>query len=201
MNDKLKQFTKPLTPDEIEWKIQSKTKSTPVKTIVVPYIDNRAVMNRLDSVFGSLEWKSSFEPKNYEVTTKSRDTVIHEKRIAMVCTLSIKNSDGEWVSKQDGADGTDIETFKGGISDSMKRCATQWGLGRELYDYPRVFVEGDIKFLDKDILAQLRSIDLKKDVIVLKQGNSQKAYSTVAETKAYQAKNKADYDAGIDPLS
>lgn len=28
-----------------------------------------------------------------------------------------------------------------------------------------------------------------------------KPYSTVAETKAYQAKNKADYDAGIDPLS
>lgn len=188
MNEKLKLFTKPLTPDEIEWKIQSKTKGASVKTIVVPYIDNRAVMNRLDSVFGSMEWKSSFEPKNYEVTTKTRDSITHEKRIAMVCTLSIKTESGEWVSKQDGADGTDIETFKGGISDAMKRCATQWGLGRELYDYPRVFVEGDIKFLDKDVLAQLRSIDLKKDVIVLKQGVSKKAYNE---------QNNKDFEEGV----
>lgn len=173
MNEKLKLFTKPLTPDEIEWKIQSKTKGASVKTIVVPYIDNRAVMNRLDSVFGSTEWKSAFQ----------------EFGGGVLCTLSIRNDDnGEWISKQDGADKTTIEPTKGGISDSMKRCATQWGLGRELYDYPRVFVEGEIKFIDKDVLAQLRSIDLKKDVIVLKQ---------VVSKKAYNEQNKKDFEEGV----
>jgi len=37
------------------------------------------------------------------------------------------------VTKWDGADNTDIESVKGGLSDSMKRAAVQWGMGRYLY--------------------------------------------------------------------
>lgn len=46
----MEDFIKPLQPHEIEWKIQSKTKTG--KTRVVPYIDARACFDRLDSCFG-----------------------------------------------------------------------------------------------------------------------------------------------------
>lgn len=41
----------------------------------------------------------------------------------------------------DGAEDSDIESVKGGLSDSMKRAAVQWGIGRVLYDLNTVWVE------------------------------------------------------------
>jgi hypothetical protein len=38
------------------------------------------------------------------------------------------------VTKWDGAENTDIEAVKGGLSGAMKRAAVQWGIGRYLYD-------------------------------------------------------------------
>jgi hypothetical protein len=34
----------------------------------------------------------------------------------------------------DGADDSQLEAVKGGLSESMKRAACQWGIGRYLYD-------------------------------------------------------------------
>jgi len=43
-----------------------------------------------------------------------------------------------WVTKSDGADDSSIESAKGGISDSLKRAAVQYGIGRYLY-HPSAF--------------------------------------------------------------
>ena len=50
-----------------------------------------------------------------------------------MCGISIKIGD-EWVCKWDGADETDIEKIKGGLSGAMKRAGVQWGIGRYLYN-------------------------------------------------------------------
>ena len=47
----------------------------------------------------------------------------------------------EWITKYDGANDTKIESTKGGISDSMKRAAVQWGIGRYLYNLPGQWVK------------------------------------------------------------
>ena len=39
-----------------------------------------------------------------------------------------------WVWKQDIGVFSDIEGVKGSVSDSIKRAAVQWGVGRDLYD-------------------------------------------------------------------
>src|SRR5690606_38042070 len=39
----------------------------------------------------------------------------------------------EWVTKWDGAENTEKEAVKGGLSGAMKRAAVQWGIGRYLY--------------------------------------------------------------------
>lgn len=48
-------FRAPLTPDEIEWKIA--TNKAGQNATLVPYIDNRAVLNRLDKAFGPGGWQ------------------------------------------------------------------------------------------------------------------------------------------------
>lgn len=85
----------------------------------LPYVTARAIQDRLDAVCGPHNWKNEFRP--WEVGTPG-----------VLCGLSIKIGD-EWVTKWDGAEQTDIEAMKGGLSDAMKRAAVQWGLGRYLY--------------------------------------------------------------------
>jgi hypothetical protein len=49
-------------------------------------------------------------------------------------------TDGTWVTKIDGAEPTQIESIKGAYSDSFKRAAVKWGIGRYLYRLPLVWV-------------------------------------------------------------
>lgn len=117
-------------PANIEWRVQSQTKDKS-KVIVVPYLTNRAVMESFDAAFGPLGWKSSFQ----------------EVQDGFLCTLSVKDESGEWISRTDGAPRTDIEGLKGGVSGSMKRCAVQFGLGRSLYNYPKVMIQSTEKYI------------------------------------------------------
>ena len=43
-----------------------------------------------------------------------------------------------WISKSDGADDSNIEGAKGGLSDAFKRAAVKFGIGRYLY-HPAAF--------------------------------------------------------------
>jgi hypothetical protein len=122
---KLDILTAPLTPSEIEWRVQfSKQFSNKVR--VVPYITNRCVMDRFDAQFGWDMWEND----------------IQEIQNGFLCRISVFLGEKK-VTKTDGASKTDIEAEKGGISDSMKRCAVQYGLGRDLYKYPAIFIENN----------------------------------------------------------
>ena len=44
-----------------------------------------------------------------------------------------------WITKWDGAENTDVEGVKGGLSGAMKRAAVQWGIGRYLYGLEETF--------------------------------------------------------------
>ena len=155
MNEELK---KPMQPHEIEWRISSSRNG---KTTVVPYLQNRAVMERFDEAFTPSGWCNSFERWSDK---------------GVKCGISVLCDDSEWVTKFDGADDTAIEPTKGGFSDSMKRAAVQWGLGRDLYKYPRVFIEGEHKYipdwanemLDKLVEAYIAGKLEGRSVITLK---------------------------------
>ncbi|MBO0934175.1 Rad52/Rad22 family DNA repair protein [Fibrella aquatilis] len=130
----LEKLTLPIQPDEMEWRVQMQTKTG--KLIVVPYITNRCVMDRFDKQFGWQGWQNE----------------ISEIQGGFFCkiTVTIPGEEGKpatILSKMDGASRTDIEPVKGGISDAMKRCAVQFGLGRDLYNYPRVFIDTPDKFI------------------------------------------------------
>ena len=114
--NKLKDF---FEPNDIEWRLQQcgKTKEGKIWGMALAYVTNRAIMNRLDEVCGPENWKNEFKA--------APDGGI-------LCSISIKVGD-EWVTKWDGAENTDIEAVKGGLSSAMKRAAVQWGIGRYLY--------------------------------------------------------------------
>ena len=155
----------PITPQEIEWRVQSQTKDGQ-KLMILAYITSRCAMERLDAAFGVLGWKSEFK----EVTD------------GFLCTLSVRNDNGEWICKTDGAQRTDVEGLKGGVSGSLKRTAVQLGLGRSLYDFPKVMIQTTDKFIPSWALPLLDKLVEKingggqvRDVIVLKEEHSRPA--------------------------
>ena len=151
-------LTKPIQPDEIEWRVQNQTKDGQ-KLIIVPYITNRCVMDRFDEEFGFDKWCNEFR----------------EVKDGFICRITIITDSGN-VYKEDGAPSTNIEPTKGGISDSMKRAAVQFGLGRGLYKYPRVMIETTSKFIPNwvyprlaDMVKLINKGDFKRDIAILKE--------------------------------
>ncbi|UQN44854.1 Rad52/Rad22 family DNA repair protein [Agarivorans sp. B2Z047] len=109
---------------DIEWKPQTSgvTNDNRAWVLAVPYITNRAIQKRLDDVFGVMGWENNYRE-------------VASKKGGFLCGIKINHDDKE-VTKWDGAECTDIEPLKGGISNSMKRAAVQLGIGRYLYDLP-----------------------------------------------------------------
>ena len=161
-------FSDPLQPNQVEWKIQSWTKDKS-KTIVVPYIDARACYERFDECFGPMNWSTEFRETKAQKTTKEGPVW----ETGHICKLSVKVRE-DFVSREEGCSSTDIEPIKGGISGSFKRACHAFGLGRELYDYPRVMIGGEHRFISlehqqmlEDLTRQFNEGKLNKPVYVL----------------------------------
>lgn len=126
----LNKLLEPFAPEDIEWRVQ-RAGVTRGKgwAMVLAYVTNRAIQERLDEVVGPLNWKNEFSPAPGG---------------GVLCGISIykgaANLGDEWVTKYDGAENTQVEAVKGGLSSSMKRAAVQWGIGRYLYNLEVGFV-------------------------------------------------------------
>ena len=112
--------------DDVDWKPIAVSKKTG-KALAAAYVSNRAIMDRLDAVCGPENWKNEYQPGPGG---------------GVICGLSIRVGE-EWVTKWDGAENTDVEAVKGGLSSSMRRAAVQWGVGRYLYRIPNQWVPVD----------------------------------------------------------
>ena len=112
----------PFSPRDIEWRIsRCGAKNGKPYAFVLAYVTNRAIMDRLDSVVGGMHWENEFK---------------EGPNGGVLCGITI-DKNGKRVSKWDGAENTNIEAVKGGLSDAMKRAAVQWGIGRYLYRLPK----------------------------------------------------------------
>ncbi len=118
----------PFHADDIEWRIGSSGNSNgKVWARCFAYVTNRSVQQRLDDVCGPANWRVEFKEYNGG-----------KENHGALCGISIKCGE-EWVTKWDGANSTDVEPIKGGLSDAMKRAAVQWGIGRYLYQLKEGF--------------------------------------------------------------
>lgn len=112
-----------LRADEIECRI-GQIKENGLSLLL--YKDARCDMNILDETFGSMNWKR-------EHTRDNRN-----------CIVSVYDEEKkEWVSKEDTGTESNTEAEKGLASDSFKRACVNWGIGRELYTAPFIWVSAD----------------------------------------------------------
>lgn len=116
----LKDLQKPIT---YQWRVQSFSKYKPSATCVA-YIDARDVMDVLDEVCGPDQWQDDYKQVDGKLLAG----------IGIRCQVSDKG--WEWVWKWDTGSESNIEKEKGEISDSFKRAAVKWGVGRFLYSLP-----------------------------------------------------------------
>lgn len=132
------ELSAPFLDADVEWRIQHTTQDKS-RGLAVPYLQSRAIQSRLDDVVGPYNWKSEYKPW-HPVSSSNKTTA------SQLCGLAIFCSErNEWVQKWDGAENTDIEPVKGGISDSFKRAAVLWGIGRYLYSIGGAWVALEMK--------------------------------------------------------
>lgn len=118
---------RPFPAGAINWRLQrSGVNNGKAWGLAIAYLDSRAIMDRLDDVVGNCNWSDSYRELN--------------NGTGFICTLTL-HLGGTSISKEDGAQVTDIESIKGGISDALKRAAVKWGIGRYLYDLEETYVE------------------------------------------------------------
>lgn len=126
----------PFAAEDVEWRLQSagEKRDGGFWGKALAYITNRAIMERLDEVCGPENWKNEFKegPGGGIIAGIS----IRVRRDDLAVT-----SPTEWVTKWDGADNTQVEAVKGGLSGAMKRAGVQWGIGRYLYNLDEGWVE------------------------------------------------------------
>lgn len=123
----LKELTNPFPADRISIKVQTKPNENG-NSLCVAYIDARNVMDRLDSVVGG-EWSDI-----YRLAPSG----------GLECALTVCG-----VTRCDvGDDKNENETEKAGYSDSFKRAAVKFGVGRFLYDLPKMY--GKVKTVGKN---------------------------------------------------
>lgn len=124
-----RELAMPFAPQDLEWRLQQAFEQNE-RGLAVPYVTNRAIQDRLDDVVGVNNWHNDYKPWHG-----------NGKKESQVCGISIYFEGRGWVTKWDGAEDTDIEPVKGGLSDSMKRAAVHWGVGRVLYKMDAIWVD------------------------------------------------------------
>lgn len=116
-----------LTANEIEVRV-SRVTNAGVELLL--YKDARVDQNILDETVGAENWQCEY----------------YEHKNTLFCKVGIF-TDYErgpmWVWKSNAGAPSNMEAQKGEASDAFKRACFTWGIGRELYTAPRIFVYAD----------------------------------------------------------
>lgn len=113
-----------LRADELQIKCTD-TKFKGSATLLI-YKDARVDQKVLDETVTPMRWQKDYK----EIDGK------------IYCGVGIKNADnGEWIWKWDCGTEGNFEAEKSEASDAFKRACFNWGLGRELYDTPKLKIK------------------------------------------------------------
>lgn len=112
-----------LRADEIECRV-AMAKENGVSLLL--YKDARCDQNILDETVGEMNWMRSHTRDNANCIVSLWD----EKK-------------QQWISKEDTGTESNTEKEKGLASDSFKRACFNWGIGRELYTAPFIWIKAE----------------------------------------------------------
>ena len=92
------------------------------------YKDARVDQRILDETFTEFGWRRTHQ----EIGGK------------LFCTVDVWDAEKQqWISKQDIGTESTAEKEKGQASDSFKRACFNWGIGRELYSAPFIWIPAE----------------------------------------------------------
>lgn len=143
-------LNEPLSTGQIEFKIAQVTQTKDgVWASILAYKDARVDMQVLDRVVGQNNWQVKYQ---------------RDSKGVLQCSVGIwdesKNVEtGDWIWKTSNGTPSDFEGEKGEYSDAFKRACFMWGIGRQLYDFPSIWVqlsEGDYYEKDGKVKASPR---------------------------------------------
>lgn len=112
-----------LLAEEIECRV-AQAKSNGVSLLL--YKDARCDQNILDETVGAMNWQRMHTRDNANCIVSLWD----EKK-------------QQWISKEDTGTESNTEKEKGLASDSFKRACFNWGIGRELYTAPFIWIKAE----------------------------------------------------------
>lgn len=119
---------RPLTADDVECRV---AQCSDKGCSLLLYKTARTDMALLDETVGAENWQKDYR-------------TIDGK---LFCGIGCRFKDGEWVWKWDTGTPSNMESQKGEASDAFKRAGFCWGIGRELYSAPYIWIGS--KQLDK----------------------------------------------------
>jgi len=112
-----------LRADEVECRVAQASEKG---CTLLLYKDARCDMNILDESVGAMNWQRKHTRDNAN------------------CIVSIWDDDKkQWIEKEDTGTESNTEAEKGLASDSFKRACFNWGIGRELYTAPFIWVSAE----------------------------------------------------------
>lgn len=115
-----------LTAEDIECRVNTVSEKG---CSLLLYKDARCDMKILDETVGPENWQRSHELINGN----------------LFCNVSIYDCEKEiWITKQDVGTESYMESEKGQASDAFKRACFNWGIGRELYTAPFIWIPDSV---------------------------------------------------------
>ena len=153
-----------LKASEIDCRIQT-VKNNGVSILL--YKDARVDQTILDETVGPMNWQRKHTRDNRN------------------CIVSIWDEDKkQWVEKEDTGTESNTEAEKGLASDSFKRACFNWGIGRELYSAPFIWINGadkydkfsvkKIGYDEEGNISELVIINQKNRKVVYSMGSAEK---------------------------
>jgi Rad52/22 family double-strand break repair protein len=139
----------PFDPSQIEWRVMNTTKNRqPVRGQVIPYADQRAYTDRLNTLFTPAGWTRRYTIHTCANFERSKDQKIVAK-VLVTCELTIfglgsHSATGEEWADDDNA-GTSAE------AQAFKRACCCFGLGRYLYYFTGTWVDLDDRKRPKSV--------------------------------------------------
>lgn len=165
-----------LTANDVECRIK---KITNEGAVLLLYKTARVDMRILDEVYGSMNWQ-----RHHEVINNN-----------LFCTISVWDSDkAQWISKQDVGTESNAEAEKGQASDAFKRAGFAWGIGRELYDAPFIWISGKVSKYDRFHVTDIQYDKKKQEFtrLVIFDDKGKERYRLGTKTDRPQAKEPTD---------
>ncbi len=153
-NEQVSQLRMPFRPEDISWKPQTVDYKGGT-ALAVAYADPRAYADRLNEVFGVGGWSDSYHfiatPFNKYIKGKkawgdkpaTEDKEVLGNKIICVATITVELKNGTdysriEVSSTGDSDASDDNAATSAEAQAFKRAAMKLGLGRYLYELPKV---------------------------------------------------------------